>query len=328
MPLSKSKWKRLLKLLGPILFIFLFIRVVDPRTTADLLKTIRPEIVLISIFLFPVVNAVLTVRWWLICQRLELKASFKDLFQIYYTAWFLSLLPLAGISFISKLIYLKEEGKPSDVAAISITLDKLLDIMGHLLFGLFGLVYFPKSIFKDLHFWNFFGGMLIFAVVILVYRHKLLKYLKFLLKRYSNKKLQGIGRNLEVKLAGFWNNFSLEFFSLILGISISIGILRSLVLYLLAISLDINVSFGFIIACRAFIGIVNVIPISISGLGTRDSILLLTLPILGVPMEAAIALGFLAFLWIICSKFSGIVFWLKRPLPTKSLLVIKEKLML
>ena len=86
-----------------------------------------------------------------------------------------------------------------------------------------------------------------------------------------------MGDNLEADLAGFWSGFNLQFCGLILGISIAIGLLRSLVLYLLAISLNIYVDFGLIVACRALIGIVNVIPISISGLGTRDAILLLAL---------------------------------------------------
>jgi hypothetical protein len=69
-----------------------------------------------------------------------------------------------------------------------------------------------------------------------------------------------------------------------------------------------------------------VIPVSISGLGTRDAILLFALPLAGVSKEAAIALGFLAFLWTIGSKFSGVIFWFKHPLPTSSIRSIKEKL--
>nr|MBC8392281.1 flippase-like domain-containing protein [Deltaproteobacteria bacterium] len=105
-----------------------------------------------------------------------------------------------------------------------------------------------------------------------------------------------------------------------------IGLLRSLVLYILAISLNIYVSFGLIVACRALIGIANVIPVTISGLGTRDAILLLTLPLAGISKEAALALGLIAFLWTIGSKFSGVLFWLQRPLPAGSIMAIKEKL--
>jgi uncharacterized membrane protein YbhN (UPF0104 family) len=109
-------------------------------------------------------------------------------------------------------------------------------------------------------------------------------------------------------------------------ISISLGILRAIILYLLALTLKIHVSFGLIVACRALIGIVNIIPITINGLGTRDAVLLLALPLSGVSKEAAIALSCLMFLWLIFSKFFGIFFWLKRPLPLGIFMSIKEKL--
>ena len=320
------KWKRLLKLLGPIFFVFILIRVVDFQTTLALLREINLQIALLSIVLFPVLNTVLAFRWWVICRRLELSASFGALFQVNYISWFLSAMPLIGISPLSKFAYLKEDGKPAGLIAISITLDKLFNIIGPIFFGLFAFIYFPRSLLKYMHLWIFYTGVFVIALAVAIFGKKIWNTLKKLLSRFTSKRLHQIGRNLEMQLAKFWSNFDFKFFSLILLISIVIGLLRSLVLFLLAISLNISVSFGFIIACRALIGIVNMIPISISGLGTRDTILLLTLPLSGVSNEAAIALGFLAFLWTICHKFSGVIFWLKRPLPYNSIIAFKEKL--
>ena len=158
MQFIRPKWKGLLKLLGPIFFIFLIIRVVDPKATAEIVKTISPQFAIASLLLFGVVNAALALRWWVICQRLGMGVTFKELFQVYYISWFLSIIPLAAISPISKLIYLKDEGKPTDITAVSITLDKLFDIIGLMFFSLFGIVYFPQSLFKDLHLWVYFGG--------------------------------------------------------------------------------------------------------------------------------------------------------------------------
>ena len=326
MQILKKNGKRLLKLLGPLFFIFLFIRVVDPQATMSALKEIRPDMALLSVLLFPVVNAALTYRWWLICQRLELGASFNGLFQIYYISWFLSALPLVGISPLAKLFYLKEEEHPAGISAVSIILDKLFDIFGLLVFGLFGLVYLPQSLFKISYLGTIIAVALLTVFLLWIFGSKLWPTALGFLKQYTNKRLQKIGSNLQADLKGFWPRFNFRFFLLILFISIAIGILRALVLYVLAISLNISASFGLIVAARAIIGIVNIIPITISGLGTRDGILLLTLPFAGVTKEAAIALGLLAFLWTICSKFSGIFFWLKRPLPSGSVRGIKEKL--
>jgi hypothetical protein len=320
------KWKGLLKLLGPIFFVFILLRVIDLQTAWALIRGVNLKMALISILLFPVLNTLLAVRWWVICRRLELKTSFKTLFQINYISWFLSAIPMVGISAISKFAYLTEEGKPAGLIAISITLDKLFNIIGPIFFGLFAFVYFPRSLLNYMHLWIFYAGLIMIALAVALFWKKIWQTLKTLLSRFTSKRLHQIGRNLEMKLVKFWSNFDITFFSLILVISIVIGLLRSLALYLLAISLNISVSFGFMIACRALVGITNMIPISISGLGTRDAVLLLTLPLAGVTKEAAIALGFLGFLWTILFKFSGVIFWLKRPLPSDSIVAIKEKL--
>jgi uncharacterized protein (TIRG00374 family) len=323
---NRRNWKGLLKLLGPIIFVFILLRVIDLQTAWALVRGINLKIALISLLFFPVLNTLLALRWWVICRRLELNASFKTLFQVNYISWFLSAIPMVGISAISKFAYLTEEGKPAGLIAISITLDKLFNIIGPIFFGLFAFVYFPGSLLKYMHLWVFYGGLIVIALAVALFWKKIWQTLKKLLSRFTSKRLHQIGRNIETKLAKFWSNFDIPFFALMLVVSIVIGLLRSLVLFLLAISLNMSVSFGFIIACRALIGVTNIIPISISGLGTRDAVLLLTLPLAGVTKEAAIALGFLAFLWTIFYKFSGVIFWLKRPLPSDSILAIKEKL--
>ncbi len=326
MMFSKSKLKKLLKLLGPIFFIFIFFRVVDTEATFAVLKKIRPDIAVISVFLFPIVNGVFTLRWWFICRRLKIDATFTWLFQIYYAAWFLSALPLLGVSPIAKLLYLNAAGKPVGTSAVSITLDKLFDVIGLLIFGIFGLIYFPQTMTNKSEIAVFVGGSLLALIVLWRFRDKIWPALIIFLKRYTTQRLQNIASSLYTDLREFWSGFDKRFFVMIVGISIAIGVLRALVLYVLAISLNISVSFGFIIICRAIIGLVNVIPVTISGLGTRDAVLLLMMPLAGVSKEAAIALGLTAFLWNICSEFAGIFFWLNNPLPSNSFRNIKEKL--
>jgi uncharacterized protein (TIRG00374 family) len=251
--------------------------------------------------------------------------QYSSVFSIYHISWFLSLIPLAAISPIAKLAYFKDAGKPVSRTAVSITLDKLFDVLGLMLFSLFGIVYFPGSLFKDLHLWVYFGGITCLALIILVFGGRLWNVLIGALKQYSNKKIQKLGENLEAELSHFWSGVDTHFFLLIFCISILIGLLRSLVLYLLALALDIDVGFGLIVACRALFGVINIIPISLSGLGTREAVLLPALSLAGISKELALALGFMAFLLTLCSKFTGILFWLQRPLPLNVIRSIREK---
>jgi len=326
MQLSKKRWKGLLKLLGPFLFILFFIHVVDPWKVLALLKKIRIELVLISMLLFPVIPAVLSYRWWIVCSRLKMDASLKSLYQTYYASWFIGSIPLSGVAALSKIIYLKKEGESVKTTVVSLTLDKLFDILGLMIFGLLGLFYFSGKLIEGKILWTVYGGIVLVIFMLMLLGRKTWEILKRLINRYTTNKIVKLGYGLGEDLKHFWDCFTLKLFFLITALSIGTELLRSLILYILAISLDIYVPFVLIVACSALIGIANIVPITISGLGTREAILLLALPLGGVSKEAAMALGFTAFLWTICYKFSGVVFWIKRPLPSVEINAIKEKL--
>jgi uncharacterized protein (TIRG00374 family) len=322
----KPKWKGLFKFLGPLFFIFIVIRVIDPKAAITLFKEINPGLALTSILLTPFIIAIQSFRWWFICQRLGIASSAARLFQINYISWFLSVLPLVGVSPLAKIIYLGEEGRPVGKTAVTVTLDKLFDVLGQVFFSFFAFIYFPEIFLGDMHRWIFLAAGCTAIFVVFIFWSKLWSVLTEALKRYAGIRIQRIGKNLEGEFSEFWSRFDLNFLIKILAISVALGLVRSLILYLLAMSLNITVSFILIIACRALIGIVNAIPVSINGLGTRDAILLFALPLAGVSKEAAIALGFVAFLWTIGSKFSGVIFWFRHPLPTGGIRSIKEKL--
>jgi len=323
---SKRRWKRLIKAIGPLLLIFLLIRIVDPMAVADRLAELRPGIFLVSILFFPLAIALRTLRWWLICQYLNMRVSFQSLFPILYISRFLSIIPITGFFALSKIIYLKDEDKPAGTTGVSILLNKAFDILGLLFFGLFAFVYFPGILIKDSPIWVLYCALILLLGLLIIFGKKLGNGLWALFKRHLNQKSRSIGANIEADLTRFWSVFSLKLFFLFLVLAIVIGLLRSLVLYVLAISINIHVPFAMIVACRALIGIVNVIPVSIGGLGTREAVLLLTLPLAGISDDGALALGLVAFIWNILFRLSGVVFWMKRPLPTKAIRAVHETL--
>lgn len=248
------------------------------------------------------------------------------LYQINYISWFMGNLPPGGIALLSKIIYLKEDGKPIGTTFISIFLEKMLDTAGLMILGIYALIYFPKELVAEEKLWVVFGIIGIAIFIILAFKEKF----KDAYKKWFNKKLlmkiKFDADGLEEALKLFWSGFQIKLFSIIIALSICIYLLMSLALYVLAIALGIKLSFGFTVACLALIGIANILPITVNGLGTRDAILLFALPLAGFSKEAAIALGFTAFLWSAAFKFSGVIFWLKNPLPTKAILSLKKKL--
>lgn len=80
---------------------------------------------------------------------------------------------------------------------------------------------------------------------------------------------------------------------------------------LIAMSVHIDVSIPVLISTFTITGIISLLPIAPSGLGTRDAALLLLLAPYGVSAEQAVSLAFLMFISIIFSGFLGGWYWMK-----------------
>jgi uncharacterized protein (TIRG00374 family) len=318
--------KSLLKLFGPLLFIFLLIRVVDPKQAAGYLKEIRIDMIFISIALFPIIMYAKTLRWQTICRHLNLHLPIGKLFQINYISWFMGNLPPGGLALLSKIIYLKDDGKPVSTSFISISLEKLLDIVGLMIFGIYALIYFPKGLVEEEKLWIVIAIIGAASFLIFAFKDKLRESCQKWLNKKLLTKVKFNSDGFEEALNLFWSGFQIKLFVIVIVLTIFIYLLMSLALYILAMALGIKLSFGLTVACLALIGIANIVPVTVNGLGTRDAILLFALPLAGYSKEAAIALAFTAFLWSAAFKFSGVIFWLKNPLPTKAILSFKNKL--
>ncbi|MCF8052201.1 MAG: flippase-like domain-containing protein [Desulfobacterales bacterium] len=303
--------RRLFKLLGPALFIVILFTVVDLSRLAEIGKSLRLQMVVLAVLLFFPLMLTQTLRWWLVCRQLRIFVTFSALFEIYYISWFLGSLPLSGASAASKALYLKSEGIALDRSAASVVIDKVLDLFGIMGFALFGLMFLPHRYLE-----NLLSGWLYIAVGTIFFLAALKtplvkkawdRALRFFVRRFGQ-----IAPNLASVVSDFRQDTGTGTIIAHLLLILGIGLLRGMILYVLALSLGLNVSFLLMVACRSLVGIVNIVPVSISGLGTRDAVLLLILPLWGITSEAAVALGFLAFLWTVFTKLTGVVFWIKR----------------
>ena len=303
--------KRLLKLLGPALFIVILITVIDFSRLAEVGKSLRLEMVFLAVLLFFPLMLIQTFRWWIVCGQLNMAVSFSTLFEIYYLSWFLGSLPLSGASAASKALYLKSEGIALDRSAASVVIDKVLDLFGIMGFALFGLMYLPHRYLE-----NLLSGWLYIAVgaifVLAALKTPLVKNAWDRTSRVFVRRLGHMAPDLATGVSDFRQNTGPGTIIAHLLLILGIGLLRGMILYVLALSLGLNVSFWLMVASRSLVGLVNVVPVSISGLGTRDAVLLLILPLWGITSEAAVALGFLAFLWTVFTKLTGVAVWIKR----------------
>ena len=85
--------------------------------------------------------------------------------------------------------------------------------------------------------------------------------------------------------------------------------------YLIALAIGISIDFLTITLFMAISNLISFIPISISGLGTRDAALIYLFSLVELKPELAVSYAFLVFLtFFVCGGFIGVVAWWIKPL--------------
>ncbi len=301
----------------PLLLVGLLYWKVDALMVIRILRAIQTGPLLGTIPVFLMIMFFQALRWEIVCRQLKMRISIGTLFEIHFISWFTGSLPLSGTAALTKVMYLKGVGVQTGKAAVSVVAEKVIDILGVILFAGFGLIYLPAGIGSSYR-WILAILFILAGLLFLLGRMGGYTGAKAFLSRIVHQRLQKIAGDFESDLGCFSASLNAKVVLIYFSLTVIIGILRSAAFFLLAISLGIHISFLLALSVRSIVGVVNMIPVSVSGLGTRDAVLIAVLPYFGVSMEAVLSLGLVAFLWTVASKLTGVVFWLHRPLPVIS----------
>ena len=252
-------------------------------------------------------------RWKLILQQQGILINLTDSFLIYLSSLYIGFITPGRIGEFVKVLYLKNEKDISiSFGMTSVLVDRLLDL--YLLLTLASLGLWKFNIFEN--FSNLFLISLIIITIlpiILLYKplvHRILKFFHKVLIPKKNK------NKFEKSFYDFYHgvnqiiNYRLFIY---MGLTITGYFLFFIQCYLIAISMNLSISFVSLTLFMAIANLISFIPISISGLGTRDATLLFLFGLIGIRPEFAVSYSFVVFMLFFVSGgiFGAIAWWIK-----------------
>jgi uncharacterized membrane protein YbhN (UPF0104 family) len=95
------------------------------------------------------------------------------------------------------------------------------------------------------------------------------------------------------------------------GLSALILVIQTTVIVVLAKSLSLDVSLPFLIMAWSLVTLAVTLPISVSGLGLREGVLVVMFTAVGESKEDALALGLLFFMVVMITRLPGAVTWFR-----------------
>ncbi|MFC1879642.1 lysylphosphatidylglycerol synthase transmembrane domain-containing protein [Chloroflexota bacterium] len=302
-----------MRILGILLLIFLVFKL-DYGQIYSILRDVDFSQVLAAAFLILPLIALKTLRWKVVLNAQGIHYGFVSAYLAYFASMYVGFFTPGRLGEFSKAIYVAKERQISSGRAFSgVLADRLFDL--YTVFVISGIAMMNLYIKGS-------GWQLLFLAIMVI-------PVILILNDTTYSIIQSVGSLLGGFSATFFSNkgwFSDMRYGLLSlsWISLFVSLILTIVAYglyffqcqILAFSLGLNLSILQTAYVIALAGLVTLIPISISGLGTREAVIIFYLGNLGIQADRALSFSLLVFIvFYLGTSLIGAIAWLIKPLP-------------
>ena len=308
-----------MRLIGPVLLVVLLMRL-DLGQARDTLRAANYALIaLAAIGVLPLI-LVKTLRWRTILSAHRISLPVWDSYLVYFSSLFIGFLTPGRLGEFIKAVYVTRSCNVSMARAFAgVLADRLFDFYALLIIGSLALLdLFPTA-----------QSVTLVIAILLALAAPLVLFLyapSFAFFQRVGLRFGAIGRKFFDTESGMLPGLRAELLNLPVRVVISASLSTALAYllfygqgYLLARALDIDIGFVQVMFAVALGSLVTLIPISISGLGTRELAIITYLESASVAPEAALGFSLLIFFnFQIVGGVIGAVAWMIKPIPAQN----------
>ncbi len=316
-----KKLRNYIRYLG-VLFLILILTNIDVKLLLKYLSNINPFLCLLVLVLNVPQFFIKSLRWNQLLKQQKIIYPAFDTFQIYISSIFIGFITPGRLGEFLKVVYLKSDKDVSlSKGMSSVLVDRLFDLYLLIILGLLGIWQF--GILGKLSNTSLLLLIIFISFPLLILNKQLTGKVSSLIYKSVIKKKAQLRDKIEERFEDFYNGinqlmtFKLIFSALLTCLSYSVFFMQC---YLIAIAMGISINFITITLFMAISNLISFIPISISGLGTRDAALIYLFSLIDLSPELAVSYAFLVFItFFVCGGLMGAVAWFMNPLETYKL---------
>lgn len=260
------------------------------------------------------------LKWNHIIKCFNVSYKLKEAFNVIFIGWFIGLITPARAGDFTRAVYLKNDKKLSlGKSLTTIFLDRILDI-----FVLFILAFFGTSVLVSTFFLNksilfvvaSFFILFLACLFLMMKRNLIILVLKPIYNRLIPSRFK---KKLAAQFNEFYNGLfiikknKIAFIKAFL-LTVLLWFLSIFQFYLIAYALGLKISYYFLLLFIPITIILELIPITISGIGTRDGAFILFLSLVSISSSAAVSFSFLVLIINYLTVVPGFLLWLKKPI--------------
>jgi|APSaa5957512622_1039677.scaffolds.fasta_scaffold36991_1 glycosyltransferase 2 family protein len=308
------KNKLFLRAIGIAIFAYILSKI-EINEVTNILAKINFNYFLIGLLFF--IPAILTkvYRWNRILKFQKIRIKTKNLLSPYIGTFGLGIITPFKVGELARIAFLRNKKISLGTSAFSVVMDRILDVILFLLVGMISMLLL-FSYFKD-YLLSILVVLLILTILAMLLIGEKKGIFSLIMGLFVSKK---IIEKTNMTMNELWREFKkMDFFFFIevFAITAISWLFANLEIYLFAAALGINLTLLQIIILVSISSIANLLPITISGIGTRDAAFVFIFAIFGLTSEQAIALSLLVLIAWMIKAFFCMLFWWKNPITIK-----------
>jgi len=311
------KLLKLLPLVGILILAFILTRI-DLYQVWGIISSANIFYLSLAMLMLLPLLAIKALKWKLLIKSFDVNHPLGNLMKYWTIGFSISMVTPARLGDVSRAYYLKEKlslGKSITTVIIDRVIDVFILFMLAII-GIIGFAYYIKG-------FDLFPAVMLFFVLFLagVYASTKKGFMKAILKpffrRFVSEKHKG---KISLTFQDFYHGLGIlrkrkkqVALSVLLGLAA--WFINIFQYYLLALSLNLNISYFFLLSIMPLVNLMDTLPISFSGIGTRDITLIFFLSQIGIMAEIAVSFStmLLVFGYLVVGVV-GLFFWFRNPI--------------
>lgn len=252
-------------------------------------------------------------RWQIILKYLGINYPVLKAARVYLANFFIGTFIPGTFGGLLKVIQLVRDGWRADKGIISVVFEKIYELFFTASFAFGMLLLFPSMTDQST------GNILfssIFIILAFIGLYIFRKPVWGLVDRFFLAKLdRGPYRvDPEELKTGIIEVTNIKHTTVLILVSALVRVGEAVSFYFFAQALSSQITFLESLLFSAIIALITSLPISFSGIGTRDAALIIMLANVGDPSELAVALAMVILLSIFVMRLIGFLFWIADPI--------------
>ena len=283
------KIKKFLPIIGILIFIYIIIKLDISKIINEIIRA-KLNFLLIAIFFIFLSFITETLKWFAIARVQKTRIPFLQAMRINLLSFFYGFITPSKVGGVIRAKYLKEYNNNVGKGVGNFILDKVLDVC-----SLVFLAILFSFVFKDILPINFFyySIILLVSMTIFLFIFFDMKKSKFLLKIFYRRFVPNRWKErAKREFYSFYEDMPKKrYFFLFFILNILNWIVLYAILFFIGRAVGINLSFFYFLAILPIATLVGQIPITMSGLGTREATLIILFGLVGIDKTKVVSMS-------------------------------------